>query len=850
MRRHNRASKILMAVNYNEEEMLEDNLNAKDLVFEDPFQNCDDDVADPTYLPDKENYYNASITRQSSGSQQTCEYLSCTSEVFAACHKCNSFLCWDHFDNNNMETLCQYHNSSLEQNKRLLEKTLCESSTPTHQHCEFKKCVEVVTSTCTDCQVFLCVSHFDKFMTDKDCSMHESVNRCIEMREDNLDSNLTNQNIISETCDYFVEEADIEFLDSPTPVYQHCEFKNCFEDISTTCIKCKGFLCVSHFEMFIRDENCSMHQSLTTEVPNLQQSKKKRFCMKTAAKKNRNLGLEYINSQKKIVGPRSLKEESCNKTCKFKCSEAINSEARKAIFSNYWAMGDVTRQRDFINQCTTLIKPKYRYPCENCNSERKMRALNNAFYFVVDNKKIRVCKKFFKSTLDINDRVIKTVRDKTNLDGFVTEDLRGKHNNRYKKSEETDTVRKFISAIPRVESHYLRAQTTREFIEGGKTLTQLYDDYKNSCIEQNKGCVSKTLFSKIFHRDFNISFFSPKKDRCEICVSYENSSAAEKAQMQESYDIHHKEKELSRAEKTQDKNSVSPLYVVACYDLQAVLTAPRGEVSVFYYISKLATYNLSVTELVTGSSTCFVWHEGQGQRGVTEIGSCILKYLEKKSQLVDSNDLKMVFYSDNCCGQQKNKYMIALYIYAVNKFKMNSITHKFLIKGHTQNEGDSVHSVIEKQIKRSLKSGPIYCPQEYVSIIKTAKKNPPYYAVEELSFADFYDIKSLCDQIGSNFSKTTENHVVKLSDIKIIQVRKEDPLTFYVKTSYADDCFRRIEIRKKLSIRRALNFTFPETLSKIYLHKIKINEKKKQDILKLIEKRHIPQIYFDFYNTL
>lgn len=155
----------------------------------------------------------------------------------------------------------------------------------------------------------------------------------------------------------------------------------------------------------------------------------------------------------------------------------INLEARKSIFKNYLAMGDIARQLDFINQYTTEIKLKYRYPCENCNSERKMRVLNNAFCFQVDKKKIRVCKQFFKTTLDINDRVIKTVTDKTNLDGFVFEGLRGKHNNRYNMSEETDTVRKFISAIPRVESHYLRPQTTREFIEGGKTLTQLYDDY-------------------------------------------------------------------------------------------------------------------------------------------------------------------------------------------------------------------------------------------------------------------------------------------------------------------------------------------------------------------------------------
>ncbi|KAL4720779.1 hypothetical protein ACJJTC_017586 [Scirpophaga incertulas] len=72
---------------------------------------------------------------------------------------------------------------------------------------------------------------------------------------------------------------------------------------------------------------------------------------------------------------------------------------------------------------------------------------------------------------------------------------------------------------------------------------------------------------------------------------------------------------------------------------------------------------------------------------------------------------------------QNNHYLIAVYIFAVyNNDFINSICHKFLIKGHTQNEGDSVHSVIERQIQRSLKSGAIYTPDQYTQIIRSAKK--------------------------------------------------------------------------------------------------------------------------------
>lgn len=60
-----------------------------------------------------------------------------------------------------------------------------------------------------------------------------------------------------------------------------------------------------------------------------------------------------------------------------------------------------------------------------------------------------------------------------------------------------------------------------------------------------------------------------------------------------------------------------------------------------------------------------------------------------------------------------------------------------------------------------------------------------------------------CFSIFSNLQT-----IMLLSWQKNIQVRKEDPLAFYVENSYADDCFRHMEIRKKLSVRRTLKFIF------------------------------------------
>lgn len=58
----------------------------------------------------------------------------------------------------------------------------------------------------------------------------------------------------------------------------------------------------------------------------------------------------------------------------------------------------------------------------------------------------------------------------------------------------------------------------------------------------------------------------------------------------------------------------------------------------------------------------------------------------------------------------------------------------------------TAHSKIEKQITKYLKSGPIYVPDEYATLIRTAKRNGPPYQLHELTYKDFYDLKTLQEE--------------------------------------------------------------------------------------------------------
>lgn len=213
---------------------------------------------------------------------------------------------------------------------------------------------------------------------------------------------------------------------------------------------------------------------------------------------------------------------------------------------------------------------------------------NNAFYFTVSGIKTRVCKIFFKNTLAINNRPIETALKKKNKYCNITtmKDNRGQHANRYKVDENIkNSVKTFIEAIPKIESHYIRANSRRHYIDGSKAITDLHRDYVADCKSKNVPFANYFMFYRIFTQDYNISFFVPKKDLCDVCEAYRNSTDEVKELFKESYETHQNEKVLSRAGKENDKNNSELL--VAVYDLQAVFQCPKRDISVFYYKSKL-----------------------------------------------------------------------------------------------------------------------------------------------------------------------------------------------------------------------------------------------------------------------
>lgn len=63
------------------------------------------------------------------------------------------------------------------------------------------------------------------------------------------------------------------------------------------------------------------------------------------------------------------------------------------------------------------------------------------------------------------------------------------------------------------------------------------------------------------------------------------------------------------------------------------------------------------------------------------MASCILQALN--SGLLPNRKTNLIVWSDNCSGQIKNRMLIFLYMYIVERGIFKSVEHKFLLSGHS-----------------------------------------------------------------------------------------------------------------------------------------------------------------------
>lgn len=283
----------------------------------------------------------------------------------------------------------------------------------------------------------------------------------------------------------------------------------------------------------------------------------------------------------------------------------------------------------------------------------------------------------------------------------------------------------FLNVLPKLPSHYARKDSTKFFLEPVfQTISEIYKLYKEKCASDNINPYSVKIFTKMF-RQKNLSLYQLKKDQCNTCASHKVGNISEEA-----WAVHNRRKELARTEKNNDKELAKENQIIALtMDLQAVKLSPCVNANAFYYKTKLSSHNFTLFNLKTNHVACYWFSEDQNSElKASTFVSCIIDYLQ--TNCLTQTKIPIVLWSDGCTYQNRNSVLSnALLNFAILNDVL--IYQKLLEVGHTQMECDSVHALIEK----NLRNKETYLPSEYVKVSKEARQNRPYDCFDlEFSF--------------------------------------------------------------------------------------------------------------------
>ena len=275
--------------------------------------------------------------------------------------------------------------------------------------------------------------------------------------------------------------------------------------------------------------------------------------------------------------------------------------------------------------------------------------------------------------------------------------------------------------------------------------------------------------------------------------------------------------------------------LVITFDLQQALPLPKLTTGPAFYCRKIWMYNLGIHDCTAGKGHMFLWTENIAKRGSDEAASILLKYLSKITEVDD-----LIIFTDNCPGQNKNWLLMALRLQLVKEKKFKSITHNFLISGHTHLPSDRDFALIEKRHRKYAPQ--IYSPGEWHDIVSKANRKTPF-EVTDMRQTDFLNFAPIL----ANIKRTTHTNDGKRLDFAnavSYHFNAENTKVFYIKHDVDEDEYKQVNIAKK---GRPLQTSLAE-LGQKYIASLKISKKKIDNNKTLLP--YIPPIHYQFYNNL
>lgn len=545
------------------------------------------------------------------------------------------------------------------------------------------------------------------------------------------------------------------------------------------------------------------------------------------------LGFRKPAGQRNTFHDKNRSERNMKRRCKCKKKNTkstnqcflISDEDRAKIFKMFWETMSWDQRKVFVSN--TVVVTKKATPQKLDHDSR--RKLTFKYTLKVNNENVPVCKSMYLGTLALGEWSVRSWAME-NQNG-MNESIDHKVSNREPRlnifKEDGEFLGNFLKNLNKLPSHYCRKDTDRLYLEQVfQSVSDLYRAYCKFCAENGKTPLSHTCLRTMMDT-MKLSIFHPRKDQCDTCFKFKNGNLSE-----EEYKDHIIRKDRARSEKERDKNeAIEGKVFVITMDVQLVKLSPQLPASAPYYKTKLCCHNFTVYNLANGQASCYWYKETEADGQASTYASFLEHYLEENF-LNSSRKLSIIIYSDGCTAQNRNSVMSNTLLYLSEKYDV-LIEQKFLEKGHTQMECDSVHSSIET----ALKNKEIYLPSDYLKVTNEARSKN-HYTVKNFDHTFF---KNFGDKNLIKYSSIRPSKLVGGKTVTDIRVLRYISGKIFFKINF-DDSFEEIPTRPK-----NVNFSIAR-FPPLFESRLAIS-KTKYDHLQVI-KSVIPRDCWPFYDLL
>ena len=441
---------------------------------------------------------------------------------------------------------------------------------------------------------------------------------------------------------------------------------------------------------------------------------------------------------------RTSKQKAQRNLCKYKmlpvcqcrrkpsCASKICENRRAAIHTAFWKMNYNLRKAWIFSQVKLIPVARRRNNVSGDVSRNSTRS-----YTLTDESgsEQTVCKLFFLHTLGYkNDKVITVTMSSAALGRVaVSPDKRGRHAPPHKMSPEVrERIVQHVESYRPCVSHYRREHApNRRYLPSEISIKSMYDDFKST---HSLDKCSYETYCKIV-AELGISFTKLGEEQCDVCLLHDlhlpckDAQACEAcAEWQQHIDNAKTARGLYQSDAAREQQDEC---AIISTDMQKVMLLPRMPgIKTCAFTQRVVVFHQTFAPLEKQKSQpviAVVWHEGISGRNAEDVASA---YIAAIDSYRDCRDI--IIWADNCSGQNKNWSLYTCLTTRVNQTDtLDSVTIRYLEKGHTFMAADSFHSRVEASLKHTPS---LFDITDLCNVIEHASKN---VRVKPMLFSDF-----------------------------------------------------------------------------------------------------------------